>query len=246
MIARLLMSDILDCIAANPKYFLLWTLSREASKLAQRLIFFFIFIFVIKQFLIEKIYLEKTAVENILWAAPYLFLFGVGTLAVSFMRKYSRKAQNRFNVRLRAPIFQKYHNVPRIKIVNGLRYFVILNIYLFINFVVCWVTFGTIFGAIIILAATALMCIALFVGTRQLTSYTTALFRMPLWNLIEGMVLIIYYIVMMWSIISLKVELNVSAMIFIILIPRQLISSLVRCAQSYAFCHTQRVATLSS
>jgi hypothetical protein len=200
----------------------------------------------IKQFLIDKVYLGKAVAENILWAAPYLFIFGVGTIAVASIKKYSLKAQKRFNVSLRAPIFQKYHNVPREKIVNGLRFCVELNIYILINFMICWVTLGTIFGATIILFATVLMCIALFVGTRQLTAHTTALLPTPFWKLIEGMILIIYYIIMLCITILMKVELNVGAMIFIILIPRQLISSLVGCAQSYAFCHTQHVATLAS
>lgn len=246
MIARLLMSDIADCIAANPRFFLLWTLSHEAFKLTQRFIFFFIFIFLIKQFLIEKIYLEKTAVENMLWVAPYLFIFGVGTVAVALIKKYSRKAQRRFNLSLRAPIFQEYHNVPREKIVNGLRSFLIFNIYLIINFIVCWVIFGSIFLAIIILATTSLMCIAVFAGTRQLTLHTTAVLRRPFWNLIEGIVLIIFYVIMICVVILMEIETNVSAMIFIILIPRQLVSSLVGCAQSYAFCHTQLVATLAN
>ena len=246
MIARLLMSDIVDCIAANPRYFLLWTLSQEAFKLVQRFIFFFIFIFLIKRFLIEKQYLEKTPLEVILWLAPYLFLFALGTLAVALMKKYSRRAQKRFNISFGAPTFQQYHMVPRSKIVNGLRSCLTFLLYLIANFFVCWIMFGTILSAIFILGATFIICIVLFAGTKRLMAHTTALIRQPAWNLIEAMILVIYYSFMMCIVIFMKIEANFSAMIFIILIPRQLISSLVGCAQSYAFCHTKQVATLAS
>ena len=240
------MSDIVHCVTANPRYFLIWILSREALKLTQRFIFFFIFIFLLKQFIIEHEYLGKTALENIFWVAPYIFFFALGTVVVALLKKYSRLAQKRLDVSLGAPIFQKYHNVPRSKIVNGLRCCVTFLLYVFLNFIVFWVIIGTILGAIIILGATALMSIALFDGTRRLTRHTTALLREPLWNLIEGMVLIFYYSIVMCFIIFMEIEINVSAMIFVILIPRQLISSLIGCAQSYSYCHTQQVATLAS
>jgi len=246
MIARLLMSDIMDCIAASPRYFLLWTLSREAFKLIRRIIFFFILIFLIKQFLIEKEYLEKTVLENVYWVAPYFFCFALGTLVAAFLKKFSLKAQKRFNLSLRAPIFQKYHKVPRAKIINGLRCFVTFNLYLFMNFIVCWLIFDSIIGAVIIFGATALICIVLFVGTRQLTPHTTALLREPIWNLIEGIVLIIYYSFMMCIVIFMEIDANVSAMIFIILIPRQLITSLIGCAQSCAFYFPQQVVSSSN
>ena len=225
---------------------MLWTLSSEAFKLTQRFIFFFIFIFLIKQFVIENKYLEKTALENIVWVAPYLFYFALGTLFVAFVKKYSRMSQKRFKLSLRAPIFQKYHNVPRSKIVNGSRSCVTFILYFAINFIVCWVIFETILGAILILGATAVMCIMLFDGTRRLTRYSYAFLREPLWNLIEGMILIIYYSIIMCVVILMKIDTNVSAMIFIILIPRQMISSLVGCAQTYAFFHTRQMASLGS
>ena len=230
MIGRLLLSDIVVSMRPGAVYFLLWLTSNEMAKLVRRFIFFFLLIFLVRQFLVDKKHLEMDALSAGLWLSPYLFFFFLGTLMVALIKKFSLMMRQKYRGRSRPMAFETIHLVPKAKMERGVQSVVVSLLYFPLVFLALWFIFGDLPAALLAQLLLTLIIVSLFSGARIFGASVWALHRQPIWGPIEALCLFLYFALLIALVTMRSVEANAGAFILIILLPRQLFSSLITAA----------------
>ena len=230
MIGRLLLSDIVVSMRPGAVYFLLWLTSKEMAKLVRRFIFFFLLIFLVKQFLVDKKHLEMDALSVGLWLSPYVFFFFLGTLMVALIKKFSLMMQQRYRGLSRPMAFETIHLVPKVKMERGVQSVVVSLLYFPLIFWALWFIFGDLLVALLTQLLLTLVIVLLFSGAKIFAASFWAFHRLPIWDLIEALCLFLYFALLIALVTMRSVEANAGAFILVILLPRQLFSSLITAA----------------